>query len=222
MKLGLITDIHEQSGSLERVLAAAQKRGCEAIACLGDITGWDPDLYPTSGGRSASYCIRLIRENCSWIMAGNHDHDEPAEDQDLTDSDIIYLKALPDSAIISPDSSRVLLSHYLYPDFTGSSMVFVRRMNQLENLFSYLTENDIQIAFAGHDHPAGVGFGYPAPKRRMNRIRRAFHYLPYHRYELDGQQVVCLIPAVATRTGRPGFSVWDTVNRTLDVIQLAP
>lgn len=222
MKLALITDIHEQADSLERALAAANHRGCDEVACLGDITGYDPDLYLADRGLSASRCVGLVRENCRWVVAGNHDREPPAPEQDLTCADLEYLSSLPDSLIINAEKSRILLSHYLYPDFTGSTMVFVRRLNQLEDLFGYLTEKKIDMAFAGHDHPAGVGFGYPTPGRWYSRMRRAFHYMPFHRYELDGQLLVCLLPALATRSGRPGFSIWNTDTRTLDIIQLVP
>lgn len=222
MKLGLVTDIHEQAGSLERALTSAHRLGCTEIACLGDIAGFDPDLYQSVQGRSASECVRMVKENCRWVVGGNHDREGLAPGQDLTETDIEYLTSLPDSLIIKPETSKILLSHYLYPDFTGSSMVFVHRLNQLEDLFEYLTEHEISLAFAGHDHPAGVGFGYPSPRRWDSRIKRAFHYMPFHRYDLDGQLMVCLLPALATRSGRPGFSVWDTFNSTLDTIQLAP
>jgi predicted phosphodiesterase len=222
MKLGVITDIHEQSACLERVLDFAERLGCSDIACLGDIIGYDPDLYMNSKGSSASACVRLVRENCRWVVAGNHDREHPSVTSGLTDNDIDYLDSLPDSLIIEPGATRILLSHYLYPDFTGSSLAFVRRLNQMNLLHDYLIEKDLRLAFAGHDHPAGVGFGYPEAPGWTNRLRRAFHYMPFYRYELDGQLMVCLLPALATRSGRPGFSVWDTDNRTLDVIQLAP
>ena len=156
MKLGLITDIHEQAASLERVLASAHRLGCNEIACLGDIAGFDHDLYPADQGRSASECVRMVKENCRWVVGGNHDRESPAPRQDLTEADFEYLSSLPDSLIIKPDTSKILLSHYLYPDFTGPSMVFIRRLNQLEDLFEYLTEQEISLAFAGHDHPAGM------------------------------------------------------------------
>lgn len=222
MKLGLITDIHEQTSSLERVLLLAQTLGCDEMACLGDITGFDPDLYPPDAARSPSTCIRLVRENCRWVVAGNHDREVPAMNPGLTDEDRDYLTSLPESLIIHTGVSKILISHYLYPDFTGSSLKFVRHLNQLDGLYDYLAMADVKLAFAGHDHPAGVGFGYPAPYHWTSRIRRAFHYMPFHRYELDGQLMVCLLPALASRSGRPGFSVWDADSRTLDVIQLVP
>ena len=219
MKIGLITDIHELAGSLKKALMLAETMRCDELACLGDIIGFDPDLYPAGEGRSASECVRLIKENCKWVVAGNHDREQPVADHDLRNPDREYLRDLPDYLIIQAGPAPILISHYLYPDFTGSSMVFVRRLNQLERMFTFLNESGIHLAFAGHDHPAGVGFGYPEAGRWTNRIRRAFHYLPFHQYELDSQRMVCLLPAVAARSARPGFTVWDTENRTLDVIQ---
>ena len=222
MKLALITDIHEQAAGLERVLASAHHLGCDEVACLGDITGYDSDLYAFDRSLSASACVKLVKENCRWVVAGNHDRDPILNRQDLSDADVEYLDSLPESLVITPDSSGILLSHYLFPDFTGSSLAFIRRLNQLDRLYDLLLEMDVRLAFAGHDHPAGVGFGYPRPYHWTGSIRKAFHYMPFHRYELDGQLMVCLLPAVATRSGRPGFSVWDTDARVLDVIQLVP
>jgi predicted phosphodiesterase len=219
MKLGLITDIHELTTSLERALSQADRMGCGDIACLGDITGYDADLYPEDPRRSASECIRLVRENCRWVVAGNHDREIPAGDRLLPDADSDYLSHLPDHLIIQPEDQRILLSHYLFPDFTGASMLFVRKLNQLDAAHEFMMEMDIRLSFAGHDHPAGVGFGYPSPAGWGSRLKKAFHYLPYHRYDIDGQLLICLLPAVASRSGRPGLSVWDTTNRTLDVLQ---
>lgn len=222
MKLGLITDIHEQFASLGKVLTEAERMGCEELVCLGDIIGFDPDLYPSNGGRNGAGCVRLIKENCRWVVGGNHDRERPDDGHNLSEEDLAYLGFLPESLIIGTNESRILLSHYLYPDFTGSSMVFVRRLNQLNDLFDYMNQEKVGLAFAGHDHPAGVGFGYPSKNRRGSRFMKAFHYMPFRRYELDGQQVVCLLPALANRSGRPGFSVWDTGNGTLDIIQFNP
>lgn len=220
MKLGLITDIHEQSGSLERALVSAAKMGCDELVCLGDIIGFDADLYSGNGKRSAAECVRLVKENCRSVVCGNHDLEIPDTGNDLTEPDLEYLHSLPEFIKVRAGEAEILLSHYLYPDFTGSSMVFVRRSNQLHDLFGYLQQQNISLAFAGHDHPSGVGFGYPGKPGWRSQYLRAFHYMPFSRYEMDGQMVVCLLPALANRLGRPGFSVWDSDSNTLDILQL--
>ncbi len=220
MKLALITDIHEQVHSLERALAVAGSMGCDEVACLGDITGYDPLFFAGEPGRSASECIRLIRENCRWVVAGNHDRQAADENPELGAEDIAWLDALPDHAITESGGRRVLLSHYVYPDFTGSTMVFLRRQSQLAAVHDFFTRENISIGFTGHDHPAGAGFCYPAPLKWSSRLSRAVQYMPFNRYHLDGERMICLLPALATLNSRPGITVWDSATGVLDVIQL--
>jgi len=44
MKLGIITDIHNNAAALEKVLAFLSKENCDRIICCGDIIGIGP--YP--------------------------------------------------------------------------------------------------------------------------------------------------------------------------------
>ena len=220
MRLGLVTDIHELAGSLELVLKEAESRRCDEIACLGDILGWEPDLYPSAFKPDPAETLRMVRSACRWNVAGNHDSEALLTRSDFSDSERQFLESLPGYTIIEPDGQPVLLSHYLYPDFTGSSMVFIRRLNQMEEMAGFLDSRSVRMAFAGHDHPSGAGFGYPVKPRWINRFRRAFHYFPFGRYDLDGERVVCLVPAVATRSGRAGFAVWDTTENWFEAIQI--
>ena len=73
MKFGIISDIHEDVVRLKEALAGIEKKKCDEIICLGDIIGF---TYPNFGyfdTRNASECIRLVKENCRYIVAGNHD-----------------------------------------------------------------------------------------------------------------------------------------------------
>ena len=58
---------------LREVLGAMEKCGVSEIACLGDIVGFDILLYRYLSTRNASYCLDLVRQNCRWVVAGNHD-----------------------------------------------------------------------------------------------------------------------------------------------------
>lgn len=73
MRIALISDIHENTVALKKALTAAAEYGCDEIACLGDIVGFDTRFYNNSVLRSASECVRLVRSNCRWVVAGNHD-----------------------------------------------------------------------------------------------------------------------------------------------------
>lgn len=73
MKLAIISDIHEDVVNLQHVLRQIGKENCDQIICLGDIAGFSNQYYHHSDTRDASECLRLVRENCSIIIPGNHD-----------------------------------------------------------------------------------------------------------------------------------------------------
>lgn len=70
MRIGLISDIHEDIVNLEKALLALEGLADE-VYCLGDITGFTDEFY--SFKPDANECIRLVRENCSGVVIGNHD-----------------------------------------------------------------------------------------------------------------------------------------------------
>lgn len=73
MKIGIISDIHEDVASLEKVLRYMAKENCETVVCLGDILGFDETHYHFNGVPYGDECIRLVKENCEIALAGNHD-----------------------------------------------------------------------------------------------------------------------------------------------------
>jgi predicted phosphodiesterase len=73
MKLGFLSDIHEDIISLQKGLQLLEKEKCDQVICLGDITGFSNPYYPFGETKDANACIRLVRENCSVVVPGNHD-----------------------------------------------------------------------------------------------------------------------------------------------------
>lgn len=73
MKIGIISDIHEDKIRLIETIQQCERRHCEMIVCLGDITGFDVRHYRYLSTRDASYCIDLIKDQCRIVIAGNHD-----------------------------------------------------------------------------------------------------------------------------------------------------
>lgn len=73
MKIGIFSDIHENVNMLEKALRLAEVHQCDDLVCLGDIVGYDQRFYAYLNNRNAKACLNLIRSNCRWIVAGNHD-----------------------------------------------------------------------------------------------------------------------------------------------------
>lgn len=73
MKLGIVSDIHEDSVRLSTALNLLDRMGCHEVACLGDICGFVIPSFGYLDERDASRCLQLVRNNCKYIVAGNHD-----------------------------------------------------------------------------------------------------------------------------------------------------
>lgn len=64
MRLAVITDIHANLEALQAVLSEVDRRGADAIVCLGDVVGY---------GADPQACVDLVRERCAVVIKGNHD-----------------------------------------------------------------------------------------------------------------------------------------------------
>jgi len=73
MRLGFITDIHEDVQNLEKALLILSKEKCDTLICLGDIVGFTIPFYRYIETRNAEECVRLVKESCSVVVTGNHD-----------------------------------------------------------------------------------------------------------------------------------------------------
>ncbi len=64
MRYAIISDVHANPTALERVLADARKHCVVRIVCLGDVVGYGPQ---------PAEAVELVRKNCYFALAGNHD-----------------------------------------------------------------------------------------------------------------------------------------------------
>lgn len=73
MKLGFISDIHEDIEQLDKALKLLEKQHCDALICLGDIVGYSVRSYRHLERRDANAVCDRIRTNCAHSILGNHD-----------------------------------------------------------------------------------------------------------------------------------------------------
>ena len=255
MKIGIITDIHENVSMLREAIRMASVHRCDELVCLGDIVGYDQRFYNFDTIRSAKSCLDLIRSNCRWIVAGNHDlyaagrfpsysngfeyppnwfkmdsekrksasrgkvwYYEREAPNDLDEDDISFLKSLPEYIAPSYYSIGCLFSHYLFPDFSGSTTRYIERNQQLKGHWEFMNLSKIKLSFSGHSHTHFTGFGYQQKINGAGSFLKAIHSVPSESFTLDDEMVVILLPPLAGEKGRTGFSIMDLDSMKLNII----
>jgi predicted phosphodiesterase len=255
MNIGIITDIHENVDMLREAIKLAVVHKCDELVCLGDIVGYDQRFYSCNTKRSAKTCLDLIRSNCRWIMAGNHDlfaagrmpaysngFEYPdkwfmmnAEERkkasrgkvwcyegdapnDLGEDELLFLKSLPEYITTSVSGLNCLFSHYIFPDFSGSTTRYIKRNHQLKGHWEFMNLHEIKFSFSGHSHTSFTGFAYQGKKNGAGSFLKAIHSVPSDSFNLGDERVVILLPPLAGEKGRTGFSIIDSDSMKLNII----
>jgi len=153
MRYGVISDIHGNAEALRAVLADIKTESVDIIICLGDIVGYYPD---------PEECVRLIRENAAYAVAGNHDFAAIGQidtinftyyayeamewtKMNLSEESALYLKSLP--LMIELDSMVFVHSSPAFPErFT---YVFPNSVETIRQAFESMVN---KIYFVGHTH----------------------------------------------------------------------
>jgi len=251
MKIGIITDIHENVTVLETFLRLADKSSCDHIICLGDIVGYDSRFQNHPFRRSASLCVSLIRSNCRWVVAGNHDlfaasrlpsyangfiypdqwfsmtprerraasngmvwSYDTEESGDLKEDDREYLKSLPEYIFVNEETTGMLLSHYICPDFTGSTTRTAFKQKHMNELWNFMQLNKISLSFSGHSHKQHASFAH----RYSLPFIKALHSVPGDRIYLGEDVSLVLLPPLTGLKGRTIYAVLDTGSMLLSLI----
>jgi hypothetical protein len=242
---------------LHEALRVAENERCDEIACLGDIAGFDRRFYRHELKRSARTCLSLIRANCRWIVAGNHDlaaasrfpvytngfsypddwygltPEEKREcaagrvwtyegdsPNDLGPEEVEFLNTLPEYINVRAEGADCLFSHYIFPDFTGSTTRYVEKNSQLRELWNFMDEIGSVYAFTGHSHAAFTGFAYRKNNSLSLPFMKAVHALPHDTFNLGSEMMLSVLPALTGDEGRACFSIFDTGSLQLRVIPL--
>ena len=253
MRIGIITDIHENVVVLTEALRLASVYKCDEIACLGDIVGFDSRFYSFNPHNSARACLDLVRSSCRWIVPGNHDlfaakrlpsytngfeypgtwfRMDPGERKrlsqgrvwtyegeapnDLDEERLCFISSLPDHIILPFADTNCLFSHYIYPDFTGSTTQYVERNKHLAHLWAFMENNRVRYSFSGHSHNHFAGLAY----RGGRAFLKAIHPVPYQTINLGEEMVMISLPPLAGEKGRTGFSIIDSDKLKLDIIAI--
>lgn len=248
MKLGIVTDIHEDYESLKRAFSIIEKHNCDDVISLGDISGFSVPYYPYLNTRNAKKCLTLLKANCKEILLGNHDlfamrkvpqfdvgFEYPENWYDLdyhqrknigdgdvwlyennelnplySKEDLEYLRSLPEYFILEDDDRKILFSHYLFPNLSGSQTIFYTNPKDILEHFNFMETKDCDYSICGHVHIDGITL-----MTQKKDIKKSFK-----KVEVPKEKTVILSPAIARGSGRSGFLIFDTKKLIVEAIKI--
>ena len=247
MKAAIISDIHEDVESLKKVITIAEKKGCDAIYCLGDICGYDSEYYFYPETKNADECITIIRENCDVTVGGNHDYFVAQKlPKFLIDMDIPknwYSLSIEQQIKIA--GSRV----FLYKGETECSL-YKENLDFLYNLPEYAIiqigdftcyishfvfpnlvgaakkQKNVSIDFPLHlseikNKGAFIGFIGHIHLNGCTIFRNnKLRFSSFGDRRLKNKEQIICCPGVARGTNLSGFIIFDSVNFDLEIIDL--
>lgn len=195
MRVALVSDIHGNLTALEAVIADIDRCGVDEIYCLGDTIGYGPQ--PTE-------CLALVRERCSVILMGNHEHAvlngaehfTPLARQaiDWTAQQLRNPEVLSYITSLRPAAQREK-SLFVHASVRDPLFDYVREADSpwmFHRLIQTLREDfkEFDLCFVGHNHRAFLGteLGYIFPHDTGET--------PQMKFQLTGQKAYVSVGSV--------------------------
>lgn len=162
MKIGIITDIHNNLIALDTVLNEIENK-CDMIICCGDIIGIGP--YPEETVQRMMKIKNLIAvrgNHEKYLLEGMPDkypNNEQMgieemkhhkwEHKQLSNNSVEFLKSLPYSRNLEIDGKKIAIMHYAMDDENQ----YKSFGKNIEKLFSFV---DADIIIYGHEHNRNI------------------------------------------------------------------
>jgi len=248
VKIGIISDIHEDVENLKSTIALLSRKNCDEIFCLGDIVGFCLPFNKYISKRDANECIDIVKSNCSLSVIGNHDlyairkipqhkfdfnyvenwysldyesrqklsrrkiwlYEDNELPIRLTQQNKSFLSELNEFEIIEVQGDRILFSHFVFPDLTGSSTHFPKNAKDLKEHFRFMTENKCVYSFTGHGHVEGL----------ISSDEMKMKYYKFEKLPLKKERRWIVGPCVARTTRKNGVMILNTDSLEIESIPI--
>ena len=247
MRLAIISDIHEDILALEKVFRQIRKKGCDLLACLGDISGAGSSMYEDPVRRNAPACLDLIRANCDIVLPGNHDM-HAAERFPQYDIGFVFPAEWYTLDISSREKKSLgkvwLHDEDLDPGYTTDSIEYLRSLPE----FAIIDAGPFNVLLSHYIYPDLAGFlsGFRIEgtefRHHFNFMERqdcrvAFHghshpdgftltrpgsftIKDYGSMKLEPLPWIVGVPPVTGFRQRTGFCIFDTSATTAEFIKV--
>lgn len=161
MRLGVITDIHNNFIALEKVLDSLYKEKCDKIICCGDIIGIGPYPEETLQLMMKTENLIAVRGNHEMYLLEGIDSNLEEMDEDekkhhlwehsmLTESSKAFLESLPYRIDMVIEGKRISVMHY--PMDSKNRYVNFKLFPNENDLKKIFKDVNSDIILYGHNH----------------------------------------------------------------------
>ncbi len=250
MRIGFVSDIHEDIVNLKTAFAVLEKANCDLVVSLGDIVGFSYRFQQDVQRRNANACIDMVRDQCSLAVAGNHDlfavRKIPEHTAGFHYRDDWYDLDSHTRIRLTRDKIWAYEDIFVQQNLTPRSIEYLRSLQEYEvmtfdgisYLYSHFAYPDLTGSridsikksqdFGRHsrfmDENNALfsfsGHGHPEGFARSVNGKLEFH--PFGSCSLGHEQQWIVCPCVSEGRRANGVMIFDTTTFLLDVIALNP
>ena len=152
-RLGVIGDVHCESKTLGRVLAALETMGVDAILCVGDLVDGPGDADSTLATLEAREVQCVAGNHERWFLDGEQRSLDNAT-HEINEVSRTFIESLPRGRQYATPGGIALLCHgvgdddeaWLKPDTRGYALQDIPTLREL------MLDENIQFMLCGHTH----------------------------------------------------------------------
>ena len=169
MKIGVITDIHNNVIALNSILQLFEEKGCDEILCCGDIIGIGPFPEETVQrikslsnikcvlGNHEKYLINGLRKPYPDGMDESEGLHHEWEHSLLSDDSKQYIKQLPYKLHLNRENFNIAVVHYSISE--DNRYINFKPNPDIEDCKIMFSNIDADIILYGHDHRGSIVHG---------------------------------------------------------------
>lgn len=206
MRIGLISDIHGNLIALESVLSELRQEQIDRMICLGDVAALGPQPHEVIGRLRELSCPVVMGNTDDWYLQPLPQGDDELREivgwglQQLTDSDVAYLRSFQPVIEMTLDTDKTLLCYHGSPRSYSDVISSTTPAAEVRSMFA---GQQALIMVGGHTHvqmlrryeqaflinPGSIGLPGVGPESQDLPRNQKVHWAEYAIITLQNGQV---------------------------------
>lgn len=131
-----------------------------------------------------------------------------------------FLKSLNEFEVLDFNNIKVFISHYLFPDLSGSTVLKRLTKSRLDTHLSFVKNNECNVSFVGHQHAEGVIIYHKKKSFLESIFLKKMHFIHFGNEGIISNDSVIIVPSIALSNRKSGFVTFDTESRKIRAIKI--